>query len=309
MSTGDLTSEAAGTVVTGPEATQRPPGSPAGPPMSYVYGIGRDDGSLHRLVPTISGVDGHGVRLVAGGGLVALTSPVPADVFGEAALRAQLEDLTRLEAIARAHHAVVDAAFTEAVVLPLRLATVYRDDRRVAGMLAHHRSRFTELLGWLDGHVELGVKVHADPEATAPSGPAVPPATTARASSPGRAYLEQRRQRRRSTEALYRAAGAVAVDVTEVAQAHARATVVHRPQQGELSGRRGVNLTNHAYLVPAGDTERFRAEVEAATRSVPGVRVEVTGPWAPYSFAAPDTAEAERTSEGTGGDEDGAVRR
>ncbi|MEU7116077.1 GvpL/GvpF family gas vesicle protein [Streptomyces sp. NPDC046182] len=309
MTTGDLTSEAVGTVGAGPEATRRAAGSPTGPPMSYVYGIGRDDGSLERLADTIGGVDGHGVRLVAGGGLVALTSPVPGDVFEEAALRAQLEDLTRLEAIARAHHAVVDAAFAEAVVLPLRLATVYLDDRRVADMMAHHHARFTELLAWLDGHVELGVKVHADPEAMVPAGTAVPAATASRASSPGRAYLEQRRQRRRSTEDLYRAAGAVAVAVTDVARAHARATAVHRPQQGELSGRRGVNLTNHAYLVPVGDTERFRAEVEAAARSVPGVRVEVTGPWAPYSFAAPDTAEAERTSEGPGGDEDEAVRR
>ncbi|MCT4353922.1 GvpL/GvpF family gas vesicle protein [Streptomyces sp. Je 1-79] len=299
MSAGDLTREAVGTVRTGPEAADRAAESPAGPPMSYVYGVGRDDGSFRRLVRTMSGVDGHGVRLVAGGGLVALTSPVPGEVFDEAALRAQLEDLARLEAIARAHHAVVDAAFAEAVVLPLRLATVYLDESRVADMLAHHRGRFTESLAWLDGHVELGVKVHADPEAMAPPA-AAPRATTAGASSPGRAYLEQRRQRRRSTEDLYRAAGAVAVDVTNVAQALARATVVHRPQRGELSGRRGVNLTNHAYLVPADDAERFRAEVGAVVGSAPGVEVEVTGPWAPYSFAAPGTAEA--GAEGAGGD-------
>ncbi|MGW6563875.1 GvpL/GvpF family gas vesicle protein [Streptomyces sp. NPDC054975] len=258
----------------------------------YVYGIGRDDADVRRLAERVSGVDGHAVGLVAAGGLVALTSVVPADVFDEAALRRQLEDLARLEEIARSHHAVIDAAFAESVVLPLRLATVYLDESRVADMLVRHRAPFTELLAWLEGHVELGVKVHADPEArTAAGAPPEEPSASTRATSPGRAYLEQRRQHRRSTEDLYRSAGAVAVEVTKVAQERARAAVVHRPQQGELSGRRGVNIANHAYLVPMGAEERFREDVEAVARSVPGVRVEVTGPWAPYSFATPAVEE------------------
>lgn len=137
------------------------------PSTAYVYGVGRDDGSLAGVVGTASGVDGHGVRLVAAGGLVALVSAVPEAAFDEAALQRRLEDLDLLEELARAHHAVVDAAFARAVVLPFRLATVYRDEDRVAEVLGGHRERFTELLGWLDGHVELGVKVHADPESAA----------------------------------------------------------------------------------------------------------------------------------------------
>lgn len=53
-----------------------------------------------------------------------------------------------------------------------------------------------------------------------------------------------------------------------------------------------MNIANHAYLVSADGEARFREEVEAVARSVPGVRVEVTGPWAPYSFAAPAPASA-----------------
>ncbi|MFE2992862.1 GvpL/GvpF family gas vesicle protein [Streptomyces sp. NPDC059262] len=283
-----------------PEAESRPATqeAPAPSPMAYVYGVGRDDGSLTRLLRTTHGVDGHGVGLVATEGLVALVSAVPADVFDEAALRHQLEDLGRLEEIARAHHAVVDAAFAQAVVLPFRLATVYLDEARVAGMLVDHHDRFTELLAWLDGHIELGVKVHAHPE-SASSSPQDAPRSAGGPASPGRAYLQQRMQQRRGTEDFYRAAAVVADNVTEVAQQLARAVVEHRPQQSDLSGRTGVNMANYAYLVPTGAEKDFRREVEAAARSVSGVEVVVTGPWAPYSFAA-SAVDTARNGDGEG---------
>ncbi|MFE5614337.1 GvpL/GvpF family gas vesicle protein [Streptomyces sp. NPDC056524] len=291
MSELDLNRDAVGSPAPGAHGLPRSEGAPASPPMAYVYGVGRDDGSLSDLVRTVSGVDGHRVGLVPADGLVALVSAVPADVFDDTALRQQLEDLGRLEGIARAHHDVVDAAFTQAAVLPCRLATVCHNEGQVVGMLVEHRDWFAEMLTCFDGHVELGVKVHADPKAVAapPQTASREPAGT-RTTSPGRAYLQQRRQRRRSTEDLFHAAGAVVDDVTTVAQQLARATVMHRPQEGGLSGQHGVNIANHAYLVPSGTEARFRDAVRAATRSVPGVRVEVTGPWAPYSFSAPTVA-------------------
>ncbi|MGW0464782.1 GvpL/GvpF family gas vesicle protein [Streptomyces sp. NPDC003027] len=264
--------------------------------LTYVYAVGRDDGTLRGVVDHLTGVDGHELRLIGGGGsgLVALVSPVPADVFDESALRAQMEDLGRLEKIARAHHAVIDAAFAETVVLPLRLATVYLDERRVVAMLTEQRLPFERLLAELDGHVELGVKVYADPSAATPPAPAAPPEAPTAASSPGRAYLARRRAQRRTTQDLHRAAGDIAAEARSVAETLSRARAVHRPQQGELSRHRGENVSNEAYLVAAEDADRFRERVGALALRAPGVHVEVTGPWAPYSFATPET----------GGDED-----
>ncbi|MEU2549571.1 GvpL/GvpF family gas vesicle protein [Streptomyces roseolus] len=259
-----------------------------GPTRVYVYGISRDDGSLTPLAGAGGGVDGHDVRLVAGGGLVALVSAVPAAAFDEEPLRRRLERLPGLEELARAHHAVVDAAFAWAPVLPLRLATVYTDEERVRGMLLAHRDAFTEMLTWLDGHVELGLKVFVDPAAASSAAPPSPePASEP--TSPGREYLLRRRRQRRGTEDLWRAAEAVTGQVTRAVQDTVRAAVAHPAQQGELSAGRGVNVANHACLVPANAEARFRAEAEAAGSGVTGVRVEVTGPWAPYSFASPVT--------------------
>ncbi|KIF01731.1 gas vesicle protein, partial [Streptomyces sp. RSD-27] len=39
------------------------------------------------------------------------------------------------------------------------------------------------------------------------------------------------------------------------------------------------------YLVADAHAEAFLSAVAGAADGLPGVRVEVTGPWAPYSFA------------------------
>ncbi|MEU1370589.1 GvpL/GvpF family gas vesicle protein [Streptomyces sp. NPDC005803] len=266
---------------TPPNATGGLP-APGAEEMTYVYAVGRDSPALHGLASRLPGVDGRPLRPVGGGGLCALVSSVPADTFSEQGLSAQMEDLERLEAVARAHHAVVDAAFAETSVLPMRLATVYLGDARVADMLVRQRSEFQELLGRLEGHVELGVKVYADPGAATTPAPAASP--SAKAGS-GRAYLRQRQAQQRTSQDAYRVASDLAARAVRLAESVAASRVVHRPQQGQLASRPGVNVANEAYLVPREHTDQLSRELSALADGTPGVAVEVTGPWAPYSFA------------------------
>ncbi|MFJ9406968.1 GvpL/GvpF family gas vesicle protein [Streptomyces sp. NPDC101393] len=268
----------------------RPTAQPeSGPRISYVYAISRAATALDAAAPGLTGLGGGPLRTVTAGGLAALVSSVPADTYSAEGMKSQLEDLAGLEAIARTHHALVEAAYTSTTVLPMRLATVYLDDCRVTAMLQERAAGFAELLDWLEGHVELGVKVYSDPrEAAAAEPPA--PAPGAEPDSPGRAYLQKRRAQRRTHRDAYRAAGAVAAGVPERASALARARVVHRPQQGELASGAGENIANEAYLVPADRVREFRQALAGLGDDVPGVRVEITGPWAPYSFATPTEA-------------------
>ncbi|MFH9477789.1 GvpL/GvpF family gas vesicle protein [Streptomyces anulatus] len=273
---------------TGPNAPARVPGVGAGE-MSYVYAVGRAGPALDGLAARLPGVDGRPLRPVDGGGLCALVSPVPADTFSEQGLTAQMEDLDRLEAVARAHHAVVDAAFAETSVLPMRLATVYLDDARVADMLVRQRSEFQELLGRLMGHVELGVKVYADPRTAAAA--TTPAAAAPSGGGAGRAYLRQRQAQQRDSQDIYRAASDLAVRAARLAEGVAASRAVHRPQQGQLAARAGVNVANEAYLVPREHAARLHRELSALAEAAPGVAIEVTGPWAPYSFATAVVAE------------------
>ncbi|MFY0512939.1 GvpL/GvpF family gas vesicle protein [Streptomyces anulatus] len=273
----------------GPNSPDRVPGTGAGAgEMSYVYAVGREVPALDGLAARLPGVDGRPLRSVGGGGLCALVSPVPADTFSEQGLTAQMEDLDRLEAVARAHHAVVDAAFAETSVLPMRLATVYLDDTRVADMLVRQRSEFQELLGRLEGHVELGVKVYADPRTAAATAPV---SATPSGGGAGRAYLRQRQAQQRDSQDVYRAASELAARAARLAEGVAASRAVHRPQQGQLAVRAGVNVANEAYLVPREHAARLHRAFSALAEGAPGVSIEVTGPWAPYSFATAVVAE------------------
>ncbi|MEW9517898.1 GvpL/GvpF family gas vesicle protein [Streptomyces tubercidicus] len=75
--------------------------------------------------------------------------------------------------------------------------------------------------------------------------------------------------------------------VEEDAAGLARGRVTHRPQRGELAAGAGENIADEAYLVPVDRRREFHRAPAGPAEGVPGVRIEVTGPWAPYSFATP----------------------
>jgi hypothetical protein len=249
---------------------------------SYAYAVARSFDPAR--LAGVRGVDGAEVRLVAYRDLVAVVSPVPLTEFDEAALRAKLERLPWLEATARAHHAVVDAVAASSVTLPLRLATVYRGDERVADVLRQGYRRFRAALDRLTGRVELGVKVSTDPQSMAPT--AAPSS-----SSPGRDYLRRRRAQHRARDDAWQRAAAAAQRVDATLAGLAVDSRQRPPQRPQLSGAPGENVLNAAYLVDTGRTEEFAALTRRLDAEAPGTRIELTGPWAPYSFALPDDEE------------------
>ncbi|MGW6914179.1 GvpL/GvpF family gas vesicle protein [Kitasatospora sp. NPDC054939] len=257
--------------------------------LAYAYAVVRPAAGLQRTVEGLAGVVGAPVHLVSdtrGGDVVAAVSTVPGEDFDEAALPRHLEDLAWLDALARSHHGVVEAISACTTVLPLRLATVYLDDDRVRTMLDDGLEVFVDRLSRLTGYVEWGVKLYIDAPPTPP--PAPPPGPDL---GPGRAYLRRRRADRDAQQDVLRVAERGAELIEAAALAHAVDRVRHRPQEGELAIEPGVNVLNDAYLVPLDHGEAFRDDVLRSAAALPGVRVVVTGPWAPYSFAAPGLPE------------------
>ena len=245
-------------------------------PLTYTYAVAR---AFDRtLIAGLRGVDEMPVHLVRYRGIVAVASTIPRAGIDEAALRARLETLDELEALARAHHAVVAALATHTVTLPFRLATIHHGDQRVTDVLRRGYGQFEATLDRLTGRVELGVKVYLEMPAE-PAGPA--PAS----GSPGRDYLRRRQRRRHQRDDAWRRATATADRVDAALADLAVDQRRHRPQSARLSGARGENVLNAAYLVDAGQAEQFTDRARRLAADAAGVRVEVTGPWAPYSFA------------------------
>lgn len=245
--------------------------------LSYVYAVCRPfDGPL----PDITGVADTSPRQVADDGLVAVVGHVPEKDFAEAALRERLEGLDWVSATARRHEAVVAALMTVTSPLPLRLGTVFRDETGVRGMLRTQENRFRRLLGRLDGRIEWGVKVYLDlPERTSQTEP--------KRAATGRDYLRQRSHRHTEQEATWRGAEAFSEALHGALAAHAVDARLHRPQGAALSGARGRNVLNAAYLVDRAQSDAFAEAVDERSRAAdapPGLCAELTGPWAPYSF-------------------------
>ncbi|QCX80048.1 Gas vesicle synthesis protein GvpL/GvpF [Streptomyces sp. YIM 121038] len=265
--------------------------------LRYVYAVCRRlSGPLHA---DLTGVGGAPPRQLAHAGLIAVVGPVPARDFGLEPLRAHLEDLDWLSETARAHQHVIGALTAVTCPLPLRLATVFRDDSGVRAMLEGESARLGRILDRIEGHVEWGVKVwlHPDAGGVASAGSSRPRGAPAS----GRDYLRRRREQRTASEETTARAEVFARRLHAELARSAAASRQHPPQSPALAAPgSGLNVLNAAYLVPRSYAEEFLELIARTEGSQPGLRVEVTGPWAAYSFTddaddADDTGMTETT--------------
>jgi hypothetical protein len=248
--------------------------------LRYVYAICRPFSAA--LSAELTGIAGVPPKQLRHGDLVAVVGSVPERDFAEEPLRAHLEDLDWLSETARAHQAVVDALTVVTSPLPLRLATVFRDDSGVRTMMQEREEQFLRTLDQLDGRVEWGVKVYLENSEEEGTGEQTRPPEKA---ATGRDYLRQRRMRNRAHENMWERAEEFARRLHGSLSEHAEGTRIHAPQNAALSHAAGRNVLNAAYLVPRSESEEFVELVDRTKDDVPGMRVELTGPWAPYSFS------------------------
>ncbi len=254
----------------------------------WVYAITEDRPGA--ALPRLTGVAGTGVRAAPAGELTALVSDVDLAEYGEAALRRNLEDLDWLAEVARAHHRVVDAAASAFPLLPTRLATVYRSDAAMSAALSARDRELRAALRRVGGRTELGVKAYALPQPASPAGDdaASGHPDAQRPEGAGLAYLQRRRAQMAAARDTRDVATASAQALHAGLSARAVLTRLHPPQAPQLSGVHEPMLLNAAYLVDTGRASEFAEAVAVTASAHPQLRVELTGPWPPYSFVTPD---------------------
>ncbi|MEV7325521.1 GvpL/GvpF family gas vesicle protein [Streptomyces sp. NPDC093970] len=218
---------------------------PTGP--RYVYALCRPFTAA--LQAQLTGVAGVPPGLLRHHGLVAVVSTVPESDFAEAPLRDRLTDREWLAVTARAHQGVVDALTTVTTPLPLPPATVFRDDSAVRTMMEAHEAAIRDALDRLAGRVEWGVTLYADASVEDPA-----------------------------------AAREFARGLHERLSRHAEDSRLRSPAGAAPAGVQGRNLLDAAYLVARADCESFVETVDRTKDEAPDVHVELSGPWAAYSF-------------------------
>ncbi|MGY0058953.1 GvpL/GvpF family gas vesicle protein [Streptomyces sp. LZ34] len=264
------------------QANEQTPGQL--PTVTYAFAVcGRCDPAALVGLPGLD--EAAPVRTLAAGPLTAVVQDVSAVDFAEDALRQRLTDRDELERCARAHHEVIMAASAVTPTVPLPFATLYLGDARVRAALREKEESFLSALGRFTGRVEWGVKVYTAPAPPA-SSPAPPPgAAPGAGAGSGRAYLDRVRTRHQTREQHQNEALQAAERVDAVVRGLAVAARRLRPHGVEVTGAHRTHVLNAAYLVDSARESELRAALEALRREETAVQIELSGPWAPYSFA------------------------
>jgi hypothetical protein len=160
-----------------------------------------------------------------------------------------------------AHERVLEAIMVRGPVLPVRFGTRLRSEEELATALRERQGSLLEALERVRGRVELGVRVLSGREERR--------ATSALS---GRDYLLGRVSEHRSHE---QAARKLHGPLAELAVASRKSEQPSPPA-----------ILVGSYLVDEAEVERFRERGDALGRRQGDLRVVVTGPWPPYSFAA-----------------------
>lgn len=236
----------------------------------WVYAILSADQAADRTAG-LRGVAAEPIRVVFGRDLAAAVGTVSVEDRGWSLAKAQ------------AHNAVVSAIGRSGTVIPVRMATIYRDDWRVCQLLLNEHEDIELALRRVSGREELSVKAYADPKSIAIKGDSIQLQSVESRSRT--ASLLRRRRPLASHEAAYLLAA------EEADRVHA--VLLHCAVDGKLkptsdhssSGTDEQTVLSGAYLVDGDVVDLFMETLAALERSTARIRLEVSGPRPPYSFA------------------------
>lgn len=232
----------------------------------YVYGIAR----AGTTAPRVAGVLDAGVTTIDCGPVAAIASPLENE-----AVRAKRRDLLR-------HSEVLQQAFAEGVVLPLRFGTLFSGPQALAEeFLAPHRDDLVSLLNRFDGVGEMRLRVSYNEEA-AIFGEIVQ-------SNPGIARLRERARASNAHAAQLELGEAVAAaysrrrradadTIVDRLAAHATGVSVDEPEYE-------LEVVRASFLLPRENVGEFDSVLESVAlvhRHL--MSFSCTGPVPPHSF-------------------------
>lgn len=268
---------------------------PEGGQALYVYCVGERDA----LKPLLEGgavpvgvESGAALELVASGELAAVVSGVPLSDYNEEALKVRLADPSWTATRAMRHEQVVEHFARRASLVPLRFGTIYLGREGVERMLEERRAQLRRSVERVREREEWGVNLYCDrallrERATELSQRLRELAAQAAQAPPGQGYLLRKKIDAMRADEAREVVKRVAAEVENALAAEADGATRLRVLKDE-AGEHGELAAKLAFLVARQSFDRFHAAAErlAAAHADAGFRLELTGPWPPYNFAA-----------------------
>jgi|SRR5579859_145118 len=241
----------------------------------YLYGVsrlqrGKSANGTPVALQTV-GVDGiHPVRPVTSDGFICWVSVVDAADFANALSR-NLENLEWLALHSVRHQEVVGEIAAATTVVPARFGTVFSGEAALLRNIQERKTALEKVFQKITAADEWGVKVFAERQ------PA--PAAMAEVKS-GSDYLRQKAARlKKRPERNDAELQQLATQLARVARASA--------PTGKVSGAQADLLWQATFLLPRTRRRQWEQLLQKFVQRWEGVRrIEVNGPWPPYSFVS-----------------------
>ena len=248
---------------------------------TYVYCVAKSkkEPSLAKAPKPLAGAAKPRL-LDAGGGYRVVVSSAPLARYGAEEIDKRLRDIDWVAARAAEHDAMVEHFLAEAVVVPMKLFTLFSTDERAIEHVTKMKKALERVVDRIDGCDEWGLRILFD-EAEAIR----VAAAEARGKRPtsGTGFLERKKSqqdlRRTLTTHAADEVNALYTRIGKIARKAARRSAPNR----ELAGR---VLLDAVFLVPRGAVKKLKGEVAGTAEGLAaqGFHVTLSGPWPAYSF-------------------------
>lgn len=243
----------------------------AGQKGLYLYGVSRAAGRKHAATkPASPGIDGESaVQALSCGDLLCWVSEVDHSSFAQAMER-NIENLEWLALHSVRHQQVVGEIAAHTAIVPARFGTVFSGEAALLKDVLSRTAALKRVFERVAGADEWGVKVFAEKKVSARSA----------AARSGREYLQQKASQikerpDRNDPELREFAGELEKVASDTAPS------------GKVSGTQPSLVWQATFLVPRTRRRQWERVLGEFVERWAGLRrIEVNGPWPPYSFVA-----------------------
>lgn len=256
--------------------------------LCYIYGV---VGSKIEVESAPPGIDGGKVSLIPAGDLFALATSVGAADYSPDRVEALTADVDWVSERAAAHDRVLTWASDLGPVIPLPMWTLFRDAKKVKGMLEKRAAELRGTFARIAEGKEFIVRVYVQPRVLKErlaegSDELTALEAQAAAASPGQRYLLERKINNLRRDAGRDVTTRVAGEVFDALRAASMETVREQPVNSGAPQEQGRAVLNASFLVAAPRVIEFqRALTEMVNTHEPsGFKFDFTGPWPPYHF-------------------------
>lgn len=237
----------------------------------YLYGVSSAaQDEIHPLKnPGVDGV--HTVTAVPCGEYLCWVSPVDQVAFRRD-LEANMENLEWLALHGVRHQQVVGEIAETQTIIPARFGTLFSNEAALIKDVQTRNSALKIVFARIADSDEWGVKVLAEQQTASP--------VSSQPASSGRDYLQQKASRMKKKPERNEA------DLQEFLAALEKVATESAPS-GKVSGAQPGLLWQATFLVARSRRKKWEGVLKEFVQKWQGKRrIEVTGPWPPYSFVS-----------------------